>query len=119
VNRVVRVSALLLASTLAACNPFAPDPKDWYVKSVKGDTITLYHQRKIFVARCKGIMYRGTTKLITPCGYLVQHVGGTRSDGTGLSQIQHLGMGDITYYTDKDGEDGTHEVYEVVEETAQ
>ena len=114
-----------VALLMLACNPSGPNPKDWpnprdwYLKSVKGDTLTLYHEHKIFVVRCKGKMFNGSDKLYPGCPYLSQHVGGIREDGTGAEQVQRAGMGDIMYYTDSKGENGTHEIYEVMEETAQ
>jgi hypothetical protein len=104
---------------MLACNPFGADPKDWYVKSVKGDTLTLYHDHKICVVKCKGTKFNGSDKLYPGCAYLPQHVGGARENGTGAEQVQQAGAGDITYYTDRNGENGTHEIYEVMEETAQ
>jgi hypothetical protein len=111
------IAAILLAANLTACNPFAPDPKGWYIKSIKGDTLTLHHEHKTFVVKCKGVMFKGNNKLITPCAYLAQYVGKTKSDGTGVNEIQRVV--DITYYTDRHGEEGTHEIYEIIEETAQ
>jgi hypothetical protein len=112
----IKLAGLLLVMSLSACSSFGPNPKNWYVKSVKGDTLTLYHDHKIVVVKCKGTKYKDSDKLNPSCGYLSQHVGGTREDGTGIEQVQ---LGDITYYTDRGGENGTHEVYEVLEETAQ
>jgi hypothetical protein len=109
--------AVLLAADLAACNPFSPDPKGWYVKSAKGDTVVLYHEHKTFKVKCKGTLFRGNDKLFASCFYLALNVGKTKEDGTGVGQIKYLG--NVTFYIDMHGEEGTHEIYEVIEETAQ
>jgi hypothetical protein len=119
VKHALHAVAAVAMLFVSACNPFGADPKDWYVKSVKGDTLTLYHEHRIFVVKCKGTEFNGSDKLYPGCPYLSQHVGGIREDGTGAEQVQRAGMGDIMYYTDSKGENGTHEIYEVMEETAQ
>ena len=113
------ITALAFVFALSGCR----HQNDWYLKSVKGDTITLYHAGKVLAARCKGEMYAGAKDLIkSECGYLTQHVGSTFADGDGFEQISRLGAS-IIYW--RDPEHGTdrintsYEVWEVIEEAVQ
>lgn len=92
-----RLAALMVAIVIiGGCSK--EKTHDWYLQSVKGDTIILYHNGKKFVARCRGVKYAGQEKLFPgSCAYLVQHVGAVLTNGEGLSQVSRP-VSDIIYW---------------------
>jgi hypothetical protein len=93
--------------------------QDWYLKSMKGNRITLRHDGKTFVAECEGEAYQtGPDKLLkTDCGYLTQYIGQTILGGDENHQVSRFG-GDIIYWrSDKSENRRAYEVWKIVEET--
>ena len=59
----------------------------WYVKATKDNTVTLYHDNKVFVARCKGGFAFLSEQGLIACPDLVEHVGETLPNGKQNQQI--------------------------------
>jgi hypothetical protein len=115
----VRKSYLLLIGivALAACSVISGD--GWYIRSKKTekdtDYLTLEHNHKTYVVKCKGLVTGKDFIQTGSCGYLTQHVGDHLSNGAGWQNVEQM-SGSLNYYTERTGIMGTYEVWDIMEE---